>query len=273
MRRLAVMFLISLFFMGMFVPQPAGAFYESDTVNVEYDEYLWFSLNWEYDGTVYISVTNTYSDYNFDVFFIDSSQFSYYKSGESFDYYTSCSRRDTSSFTVTCNVNDGRYILIFDNTVHGIAQPYDDITFVYTVETTETGSGGDDYFLSTFMCMVLGIIGLIFIIVIVAVVVSKKRKRAVVLQHTAPPPAQPYPQYQPSQPPQGYGPPIHQTTPPPSTPPGYSPPPQPQRQPQQQQYQPTEAKDPPKLELPGMIGGTDDTLGDTYSGPPKPPKQ
>jgi hypothetical protein len=271
MRRYAVLFLVSLFFMGMFLPQPAGAFYESDTVTVDYGEFLYFDLSWSYDGTMYVTVKNSYGDYSFDVFFIDASEYSNYKSGSEFYYYEACSRQDTNSYTVTCNVGAGSYYLLFDNTYNGYAQPYDDITFVYTVETTENSNGGDDdYFLSAFMCMVLGIVGLIFIIVIVAVVVSKRRKKTVMVQQT-PPPAQHYPQHQHqhSQPPQAYGAPVQHTSPPPSTPPGYSPPPQPQ----QQHHQSTEAKQPPKLELPGMIGGTEDTLEDTYSGPPKPPKQ
>ena len=59
MRRFAVLFLISLFFMGMLLPQPAGAFYESDTRNVDYGLFLYFDLSWDYDGTMYVTVKNS----------------------------------------------------------------------------------------------------------------------------------------------------------------------------------------------------------------------
>jgi hypothetical protein len=280
MKRFLVLSLMALLFIGSVAPQHAGAYYESDTMTAYYDEYIVFDLSWGNSGHLSYTVSVASGDPNADIFFMDSSEYYKYQNGETFYYYIDCSRKNTRYATLTCAVEAGSYVLVFDNTVQGDASPYygQSATFTYTVETTEgSGNNGDDdgFFLSWFVCMFLFII-MIVVIAAVAISISRKRRRAAVqqqahvaystpppAQYTAPPPVQHHHQHQPV---------YTGTAPPPSTPPGYGP-----SQPVQahthphQPYQ-SEPAEPPKLELPGMMGGTQDTLEETYSGPPKPPK-
>jgi hypothetical protein len=283
MKRFLIISGMVFLLMGMCMPAPAAAYYESNTKTIDEGYYLYFTLTWSQTGTLSYTASASSGDPNFDIFFIDSSEYSKYQSGDTFEYYSACSHRDTRYSSKSCTVYSGSYYLIFDNTEVGPAEPYygETVTITYTVETSEgsNGNGGDDD--SFLYMMICGFIGFFILIVIIAVVVTRMRKKKSVAYKVPSTPAPSYQSsYSSSQPPQDfYAQPqhTHSHAPPPQTPagykttpreeprPAYSPPPQPTGLPEAKQ-----PEEPPKLVLPGMIGGTEDTLEDAYSGPPKP---
>lgn len=274
MKRILLLGLVTLLFIGAFVPQPAAADYVSETRTIPYDDYLFYTLTYKGSGTLDITADPTYSGTYFDVYVLSSTEYYDYKSESTFNYYVYCSDENTDYASTSCSLGAGSYYIVFDNKdFSGAAYSYEAITLSITIETTDSGSSanggnGDDLYGSV-LCWAIG--GIILVIIIIVAVVSMKKRRTASgapVRPTAyqPPPPAHQPGYVGAPPPQQQ---VYEPPPPPSPQQQYSPPPPPSQQPAPQ----PQAHDapPPDLELPGMMGGTRGTLDETYKG--KKPQQ
>ncbi len=126
----------TMVFIGLFLTVFTCGITSGTTNSISEDEYMYRKISFYEGDKLEISIeVDVTSGPNIDVYVMDEVNYADYKDGDSFSYYSSLSRGDTSYWSADGTIHEnGAYYIVIDNTDKGDASPpwnmQDDVAYV-----------------------------------------------------------------------------------------------------------------------------------------------